>query len=169
MIGFLVIFLTAGVIISLILTNCDTRKKQNTSENSKTQTHLDSTKYIPKPIGWTNDFVHLFSKHEIESLDSLMDSYEKKTTVQFSVATIDSAMMGPIDFESYTLLMLRTWGVGTKSFVQPIGLGMYLVESRRVRVLECSLVFCFFPVPHFASINEMIIPEARKITKNPII
>jgi uncharacterized protein len=91
-----------------------TDKRQNPADSSKTKTHPDSTKYIPKAIGWTNDFVHLFSEHETESLDSLIGAYEKKTTVQFSVATIDSSMMGPIDFESYTLLMFRTWGVGTK-------------------------------------------------------
>jgi uncharacterized protein len=114
----LYLFLILGIAIfqfSLGQTpNPGTREKPHTTDSSKITGRIDSTKYIPKPVGWTNDFVHVFSKHEIESLDSLIGSYEKKTTVQFAVATIDSSMMGPIDFESYTLLMLRTWGVGTK-------------------------------------------------------
>jgi uncharacterized protein len=93
----------------------------------------DSTRYIPKAVGWTNDFVHLFSKEEKESLDSLIDSYEKKTTVEFSVATIDSSMMGPIDFESYTLLMLRTWGVGKKEKNNGI-LIVIAPDLRRIRI-----------------------------------
>jgi len=75
---------------------------------------IDSAKYIPKPIGWTNDFVQLFSVSETQSLDSLIDKFEKETTVEISVATIDSFIRGPIDLEPYALLMARTWGLGKK-------------------------------------------------------
>jgi uncharacterized protein len=75
---------------------------------------IDSLRYIPQPIGWTNDFVDLFSTKERESLDSLIIGFEKKTSVEFAVAAINSDMMGPIDFEPYTLLMMNTWGVGKK-------------------------------------------------------
>jgi uncharacterized protein len=100
-----------------------------------TTTHIqqiDSAKYIPKPTDWVNDFENLFSKTEIQSLDSLFAACEKKGTVQFGLATIDSAMMGPIDFESYSLLMFRTWGVGSKEKNN----GILFVISRDMRRLR---------------------------------
>lgn len=75
---------------------------------------VDSLRYIPPAKDWVNDFANLFSANEIKSLDSLIGNYEEKTSVEISVATIDSAMMGPIPFDAYTLLMFRTWGVGKK-------------------------------------------------------
>lgn len=76
--------------------------------------HADSLRYIPKPVGWVNDFTGLFSTAEIKNLDSLIGNYEEKSTVEISVATVDTSITGPIEFDAYTLLMLRTWGVGKK-------------------------------------------------------
>jgi len=94
--------------------NPDAKEKLNGIDSSQRNRVDDSTRYIPQSIGWVNDFVHLFSKRETESLDSLVATYEKRTTNEISVATIDSSMMGPIDFDRYTLLMLRNWGIGKK-------------------------------------------------------
>ena len=94
---------------------------------------VDSTRYIPKPIGWTNDYKNLFSPDQVLILDSLISAYERRTTVEISVATIDSMMMGPIDFEPYTLLMLRTWGVGKKETNNGI-LIVIAPDLRRVRI-----------------------------------
>ena len=80
----------------------------------KPRLSIDSVKYIPKPIGWTNDFVQLFSVSETQSLDSLIDKFEKETSVEISVATVDSSTRGPIELEPYTLLMARTWELGKK-------------------------------------------------------
>lgn len=102
------------VLIITFLQSCGPNPKARSNAFDNSKLNIDSAKYIPKPIGWTNDFVHLFSPSEKQSLDSLISKYEKETTVELSVATVDSAMIGPIDFEAYTLLMARTWGVGKK-------------------------------------------------------
>jgi hypothetical protein len=76
----------------------------------------------------SGEVVEYFWK-EIEAVAA----YEKKTTVEFSIATIDSSMLGPIDFEPYTLLMLRTWGVGKKEKNNGI-LIVLAPDSRRIRI-----------------------------------
>jgi uncharacterized protein len=111
----------------------DTKKTLNAYDTSTKGPNIDSARYIPQPVGWTNDFVHLFSNKEIGSLDSLMNAYEKQTTVEISVATIDSSMLGPIDFEAYTLLMLRTWGLGKKEKNNGI-LIVIAPDLRRIRI-----------------------------------
>jgi uncharacterized protein len=101
-----------------------------------TATHIqqiDSAKYIPKATDWVNDFANLFSKTEIQSLDSLFAASEKNGVVQFGLATIDSAMMGPINFESYSLLMFRTWGVGDKEKNNGI-LFVIAPDMKRIRI-----------------------------------
>jgi uncharacterized protein len=111
-------------LVILVLTNCQYSFGQTPEDTTKDGLYaqgntgktpiLDSVKYIPRPRGWTNDFVDIFSKTEEESLDSLIGNYEKKTSTEIAVVTINSEMMGPLDLESYSLLMLRTWGVGKK-------------------------------------------------------
>jgi uncharacterized protein len=113
--------------------SCDGKSKGSSKAINNFQSSIDSVKYIPKSIGWTNDFVHLFSIAESQSLDSLIDKYEKETTVEISVATIDSSMRGPIDFEPYTLLMARTWGVGKREKNNGI-LIVIAQDLRRIRI-----------------------------------
>lgn len=111
----------------------NSRKALHALDSSKKSNEIDSISFIPKPIGWTNDFINLFSKKEVEIIDALISNYERKTSVEFSVATIDSSMMGPIEFEHYTLLMLRTWGVGKKEMNNGI-LIVIAPHLRRVRI-----------------------------------
>lgn len=125
-------YLLIIVILVLSYSSCNQSPKSTTANSTKGKA-IDSLKYIPQSIGWTNDFYHLFSKKEIESLDSLISSYEKKTSVQFAIATIDSFMLGPIEFEPYTLLMSRTWGVGAKKKNNGI-LIVLAPDLRRIRI-----------------------------------
>lgn len=97
------------------------------------QTNIDSLKYIPKAIGWVNDYDSLFTGEQIQSLDSIISSFEKRTSVEISVATVDSAIMGPFDLEEYSLLMLNTWGVGKKEKKNGI-LIVIVSDLRRLRI-----------------------------------
>lgn len=65
-------------------------------------------------MGWVNDYDSLFTVEQARALDSIIGSYEKRTSVEIAIATVDSAMRGPIDLEPYSLLMFRTWGIGKK-------------------------------------------------------
>jgi uncharacterized protein len=115
----------------LFLVSCG--QNNNTSSKNTSAAPIDSSKYVPKPIGWTNDYIHLFSATEIAALDSLINDFEKKTTVEISIATVDSAMMGPIDFTAYSSLLMRSWGVGKKETNNGI-LIVIAPSIRRIRI-----------------------------------
>lgn len=70
--------------------------------------------HLPPARGLINDFLQLFSDNENKTLDSLVSAFERTTTVEIGVATIDSAMVSDNDFEDYTFVMLRMWDVGKK-------------------------------------------------------
>jgi len=89
--------------------------------------------HIPRARGFINDFTGLFTDSEIKTLDSLVSTYQKATTVEIAVATVDSTMVKYQDFEDYSLVMLNTWGVGKKEKNNGI-LILIAPELRLIRV-----------------------------------
>ena len=94
---------------------------QDTSVNiSPTRNYISKERsdslamHIPQARGFINDYVQLFTESETRILDSIIRAYEKKTTVEIGLATVNAAMVTNQDFEDYTLVMLRVWGVGKK-------------------------------------------------------
>lgn len=80
----------------------------------KAQVNVVDTFVIPQPSGFVTDLAHLFNANEKRVLDSLISSYEKRTTVQIALLTFDSSYTSIRDFEKFTLTVLNTWGVGVK-------------------------------------------------------
>lgn len=78
------------------------------------QRSTDTLPHIPPSRGRVNDFVQLFTKDEVKSLDSLIETMQKSTAIKVAIATIDSTMLGNLIIEDYALDMLRSWGVGEK-------------------------------------------------------
>lgn len=79
---------------------------------------------FPKPIGWVNDFEHIFSLQEIKTLDSIISQYEKETTVEISIVTIDTNMVLSENFNEYVLQLHNKWGVGKKKKNNGIVIGV---------------------------------------------
>jgi len=69
---------------------------------------------IPQQRDYVNDFERIFTPKEIQTLDSLIVDFEKRTTIQIAIITIDTNMMKKSELDSWTLKVLRTWGVGQK-------------------------------------------------------
>ncbi len=69
---------------------------------------------VPKRIGHTSDYEKIYSAKEIKILDSIIADFEKKTTIQIAIVTIDTSMVDEKDMENWTLKVLNTWGVGQK-------------------------------------------------------
>jgi uncharacterized protein len=88
---------------------------------------------VRQTTGFINDFVQLFSEKETRTLDSLVSTFEKTTTVEIGVATVNSAMVKDQDFEDYTLVMMRMWGVGKKEKNNGI-LIVIAPDLRRIRI-----------------------------------
>ncbi|OYU94163.1 MAG: hypothetical protein CFE21_17185 [Bacteroidetes bacterium B1(2017)] len=88
---------------------------------------------IPKPIGWVNDYENIFTAAEIKSLDSLIGSYEKKTSIEIAVVTVPLEACTREEFDSLMLKLAQTWGVGKKGKNNGIVIGISK-EHRKIRI-----------------------------------
>lgn len=67
---------------------------------------------LPKPINWTNDYENLYTDSEQTKLDSLITSFEKKTSIEIAIVTIDTIKTSDEKFEDLTLHIAQKWGIG---------------------------------------------------------
>lgn len=125
---------------SLLFLGLQSSYSQDTITNSfQTREHISKERsdslalHIPQARGFINDFTRLFTDSEVKSLDSLVSAYEKRTTVEIAVATVNSKMVNEQDFDDYTLVMLRLWGIGKKESNNGI-LVVISPDLRRMRI-----------------------------------
>ena len=72
---------------------------------------------LPAAVGWVNDFAGLYKLAEEDSLETILEHFEKKTTIEICVVTIDSNMVEKEKFDEFAYRLMKLWGVGkiTKS------------------------------------------------------
>ena len=88
---------------------------------------------LEEPVGYINDFEGIFSEQERKTLDSLLQQFEKRTTIQIAVITIKSSMT-PIDsMDLFTRKIGQGWGVGQKDKNNGVVVGISRVY-RRIRI-----------------------------------
>ena len=90
----------------------DKAKTKDKQETSLTQEHFQDS--LPRPYDYVNDFESLFSESEKQTLDSLLQDFEKRTSIQIAVLTIDTSMTTKDSLEAFTLKIGNSWGVGQK-------------------------------------------------------
>jgi uncharacterized protein len=139
--------------------------------------------HVPQARGFINDFVHLFNDDEIKTLDSLVSTFEKTTTVEIVVAAINSMMVKDQDFEDYTLIMMRMWGVGKKEKNNGIlivicpdlrririqngyGIEKVLPDSETKQILDNFFLPKFKEAKYFEGTRDGIIAITNKLKKN---
>lgn len=66
---------------------------------------------FPKRIGFVNDFENSLSKEEVTKLENLLITYEKQTTNEIVVVTINETTKGT-NFSDYALDLANNWAVG---------------------------------------------------------
>jgi uncharacterized protein len=69
---------------------------------------------FPKPTGYISDFEGVFTPAERASLDSLVTAFEKETTAEISVVTVDSLFSPREKFVNTVTELHNEWGVGKK-------------------------------------------------------
>jgi uncharacterized protein len=74
----------------------------------------NKTQLFQNPIGWVNDFEKIFTEEENLKLDSILSKFEKKTSNEIAIVTIDSSWITKEKFDSLTLVIANKWGVGKK-------------------------------------------------------
>ena len=115
-------FISLLFLSTFCLTICNsqttTRPSQtstDTSAYSRLQAHRQIFwDHLPKPTSWTNDYERLFSDNQEQKLDSIISAFEKETTTQFCIVTLDTIYTSKEKFDDLALHIAKTWGVGQK-------------------------------------------------------
>ncbi len=82
---------------------------------------------IPEPVGFVNDFENLFTKAEIKTLDSLIMDFNKKSSIQIVIITIDTLMIPQNQMNDFTRQAFKEWGLQATG-----GLNGILISLSRV-------------------------------------
>lgn len=69
---------------------------------------------LPAPTGMVNDFENLFTTEEERLLDSIVNDFKNKTTIEIAIVTLDTSATLKDRFEELTLHLAQTWGIGVK-------------------------------------------------------
>ena len=69
-----------------------------------------SIREFPQPVGWVNDFEHILSISEIETLDSIISNFYQETLNAIAVVTVNS--IEPYqEIEDFSAALTNHWGV----------------------------------------------------------
>ncbi len=88
---------------------------------------------LPKPVSWTNDYENLFSEIEQTKLDSIISKFEKETSIEISIVTIDTIKTAKEKFDDLTLHIAQTWQIGKAEKGNGILIGISK-GYRRIRI-----------------------------------
>jgi uncharacterized protein len=94
---------------------------------------LSQESAFPKPIGYVNDFEHIFTKEENQELENIIADFENKTTNEIAIVTTDN-IGDYTDFEKYAFDLSNEWGVGKKGKDN----GMTIVFSNKLRKIRIN-------------------------------
>jgi uncharacterized protein len=123
----------------------DTDKKINDTALIKSLIQPNSTRFdnlicstykipfIIKPLGWTSDYGHIFTKGQISELDSIITKFENQTENEIAIVTIDSSWTTNEKFDSLILSIANFWGVGKKNINNGIVIGIS-TGLRKIRI-----------------------------------
>lgn len=88
---------------------------------------------FPSHNGYVNDFVNVITQNDKSTMDSIIHNYEKQTSIEIAVVTIDNLQGKYI--EEYATLLFNTWGIGKKGVNDGILILLSLDEhDRRLRI-----------------------------------
>jgi uncharacterized protein len=67
---------------------------------------------LPAAVGWISDFEGLFTSNQEDSLERMLEHFEKLTSVEIAIVTIDSNMVEQSRFNEFAYRLLKVWGIG---------------------------------------------------------
>ena len=108
----------------------ETTAAAETTTETMSSTSLESDKEggeYPSPVGWVNDFAGIFKQEDIDKMNEFLTDFEKKTTVEIYVATVNS--LNGKSIEMYANELFNTWGIGKKD----IGKGVLFLVALNER------------------------------------
>lgn len=67
---------------------------------------------IPKPEAYVNDLAYLLYQNQRNKLERKLRKFDRKTTNQIVIVTIDSDELNEENFEDFAFNLSNSWGVG---------------------------------------------------------
>ena len=110
-----------------------TEKTSPPSDSSALDSGELSLRKAYQPYGWVNDFTNLFTTAQQTELDSLITAFEKATTVEMAIVTIDSTVTSRKGFDNYITALGNRWGVGKQETNNGIIIGI-CPSYKRIRI-----------------------------------
>ncbi len=116
---------------------------------------------LPAAIGWVNDFENLFTDTEKYNLEKTLAHFEKATSIEICIVTLDSNMVSEDKFSEFSYRLMKIWGIGKISksngmvicickdykrlcVTTDFGIDKYMNESDKSRMINRDFV------PYFA-------------------
>ena len=122
----------------------------------------DSNIHLPaKALGWTNDFENIFTNKQIIELDSIISRFEKETTNEIAIVTIDSSSTTKEDFDNLISTILNKWSVGKKGINNGIVIGIS-IGLKKIRISNgYGIEAKFTDIETKKIIDDIFLPEFR--------
>ncbi|MBS1662613.1 MAG: TPM domain-containing protein [Bacteroidetes bacterium] len=113
---------------------------------------------IPRPVGYVNDFEHLFTSEQVDTLDELLHGFKERTSIEIAVLTVDTALAQSANFDFFTMKTMDAWGVGRKGVL--IGVSKMF---RKIRIQNGAEIEKVMPNAETKKvIDEAFIPLFKK-------
>ena len=90
----------------------DSRELMSDSQLSHYRQSIWDT--LPAAVGWINDFEGLFKVEEEDTLESIIQHFEKETSIEIMIVTVDTNMVAKDKFTDFADRLLKIWGIGKK-------------------------------------------------------
>ncbi len=130
--GSLILILT----LLICCENCYSQKnlKKNTITKVSKQKKKTPKLIIPyRPIGLINDYEKILTSKEIDNLDSIILKFEKETSIEILIISLDERFTTKEYFDSTILMVHNNWGVGKYKKNNGILIGISS-ELRKIRI-----------------------------------
>ena len=116
---------------------------------------------FPAPSGFVNDFEGILTTRQEKKLDKIISKYERKTSNEIAIVTVDSIAPYP-DLYHYSLDLANSWGIGKKDKNN----GILLIFSKKLRNIRIQtgkgLTKELTNEEAKRIIDQIIIPEFKK-------
>lgn len=88
--------------------------KTNSTKENLTEYRQIFWDSLPSPMGWTNDYEGIFSDIEKFKLNFCITKFEKETSMEIAIVTIDTIKVAREKFDDLSLHIAKTWAIGKK-------------------------------------------------------
>jgi uncharacterized protein len=121
------------VLIWVVLSACSQTKPERVEIPDKSDVNQYRAYYwdhLPTPSRYVNDYENILTKEQALTLDSIITTYEKATTNEIVLVTLDSFVCEKNNFNNLISHIFNEWGIGKKEKNNGILIG--ISKSHRI-------------------------------------